>query len=119
MHPDLSTWRPVGDSVAERLRGCPATLLIEWEIALVELREQYRTDKRETGHCCVLCGAAGRDVEKDPCEENCRSCPWVTFEVSVCSWASPPYYRRTPRRRIEEIGKWLKRIRAEVRARGI
>jgi len=52
-------------------------------------------------------------------EGECVLCPWFTFEESQCDLAKPPYDYRTPRRRIIEIGRWLKRIRAELKARGI
>ena len=112
MLPALSTWRPVGDSVAARLRSCPATLLVEWELALVELRLQYWAQTRVWGNC-VLCGTARLF------EQGCDLCPWMTFEGETCEWATPPYKYRTPSRRIGEISRWLKRIRAEIRARGI
>ena len=114
MRPDLTTWRPVGDSVAARLRSAPAELLIEWEAALVELRRHYWADDRTS---CPLCAMI---VEVYPRgKADCILCPWITFEGAECDLAKPPYDLRTNRRRIADCGRWLKRIRAEIRARGI
>ena len=115
MRPDLTTWRPVGDSVAARLRSCPAELLLEWEAALVGLRRQYWEDDRGLKRC-VLCECTKSVTGVGTL---CSLCPWKTFEYRTCVSARPSFDRRTPLRRIIEIGRWLKRIRAELKARGI
>ena len=114
MRPDLTTWRPVGDSVAARLRSAPAELLLEWEAVLVELRRQYWEGKHQD-YSCPLCWIA----PSFSAGLVCFLCPWMTFEFENCEDAMPPFRDRTPRRRIVEITRWLKRIRAELKARGI